>query len=194
MTLSRRYSPGVNRGSTVQCRCSCAEYIECRDFWMRSADQIGGAQMMAAFSNQRITQCSLIISCFIWSCFLSPIDHQRLWSSDCSCRFVPSLQSLHLLAVIVSSYFCFRSGRQLVVMNDLKNPKCHLLLHFLPHQYLDDYNMSSSHEMRLVFFMDAIEHVVRITRILRQERGNALLVGVGGTGKQSLTRWWEIEW
>ena len=55
-------------------------------------------------------------------------------------------------------------------------------------QYLDDYNMSSSHEMRLVFFLDAIEHVIRITRILRQERGNALLVGVGGTGKQSLTR------
>ena len=26
------------------------------------------------------------------------------------------------------------------------------------HQYLDDYNMSSSHEMRLVFFLDAIEH------------------------------------
>ena len=56
-------------------------------------------------------------------------------------------------------------------------------------QYLDDYNMSSSHEMRLVFFLDAIEHVIRITRILRQERGNALLVGVGGTGKQSLTRY-----
>lgn len=28
-------------------------------------------------------------------------------------------------------------------------------------QYLDDYNMNSSKEMKLVFFMDAIEHVSR---------------------------------
>lgn len=54
--------------------------------------------------------------------------------------------------------------------------------------YLDDYNMTFSKETKLVFFQDAIEHVSRIARMIRQERGNALLVGVGGTGKQSLTR------
>ena len=54
--------------------------------------------------------------------------------------------------------------------------------------YLDDYNMSSTNAMNLVFFRDAIEHVNRLARVLRQPRGNAMLVGVGGSGKQSLTR------
>jgi len=53
--------------------------------------------------------------------------------------------------------------------------------------YLDEYN-SENKEMRLVFFWDAVEHISRLCRVLRQPRGNAMLVGVGGSGKQSLTR------
>jgi dynein heavy chain, axonemal len=55
-------------------------------------------------------------------------------------------------------------------------------------EYLEEYNISFSSRMELVFFRDAVNHVARIARVLAQPRGNALLVGVGGSGRQSLTR------
>lgn len=61
------------------------------------------------------------------------------------------------------------------------------LVHTLE-QFLKDYNSSSSKPMGLIFFQDAVDHIASIARVMRQPRGNALLVGVSGSGKQSLTR------
>lgn len=50
-------------------------------------------------------------------------------------------------------------------------------------ELLDDYNSQSTAPMRLVLFTDALQHVCRIARVLRQPQGNALLLGMGGSGR-----------
>lgn len=55
-------------------------------------------------------------------------------------------------------------------------------------EYLEDYNSTSKSQMKLILFLDACDHVARIARVLRQPLGNALLLGVGGSGRQSLAR------
>ncbi len=54
-------------------------------------------------------------------------------------------------------------------------------------EVLEKYNMANK-AMNLVLFEDCLAHLVGVHRLMRMPRGNALLVGVGGSGKQSITR------
>ncbi|XP_040439457.1 dynein heavy chain 10, axonemal [Falco naumanni] len=54
-------------------------------------------------------------------------------------------------------------------------------------EILEEYNEVNI-KMNLVLFDDALEHLIHVHRIIRMDHGHALLIGVGGSGKQSLTR------
>ncbi|XP_045784195.1 dynein axonemal heavy chain 6 [Maniola jurtina] len=53
-------------------------------------------------------------------------------------------------------------------------------------EYLEEYNSMARTEMHLVLFRDAVEHVVRVARVFRAERGHCLMVGPGGSGRRSV--------
>ncbi|XP_064174621.1 dynein axonemal heavy chain 6 isoform X1 [Anguilla rostrata] len=127
------------------------------------------------------------------------VFHDRLINNEDKTYFntmVAEMASKHFGINLEPSYFVtqpiifgdfIKMGQDMAdrVYEDLKDIE---KIRSVLQEYLDDYNMTNSKETKLVFFQDAIEHVSRIARMIRQERGNALLVGVGGTGKQSLTR------
>lgn len=60
-------------------------------------------------------------------------------------------------------------------------------IYFLFQEILDEFGERYG-KVNLVLFEDALEHLTRIHRVLRMNRGHLMVVGVGGSGKQSLTR------
>ncbi|KAF5300238.1 hypothetical protein FQR65_LT09192 [Abscondita terminalis] len=53
---------------------------------------------------------------------------------------------------------------------------------------IEDYNAIHKNKMEVVLFTYALEHLSRICRIMAMPCGSALLVGISGSGRQSLTK------
>lgn len=114
--------------------------------------------------------------------------------------FFSSLDSLHSIITILLNYF------NQVDQNDLRKLiYCEFAdintqdryyreirdlnsLRSTVEEFLNSYNEMSKKPMHLVLFRFAIEHLSRICRIINQPRGHALLIGLGGSGRQSLTK------
>ncbi|KAJ9459042.1 Dynein-1-beta heavy chain [Diplonema papillatum] len=54
--------------------------------------------------------------------------------------------------------------------------------------YLSTHNHTAKKQMDLVIFTYVLEHVSRISRVIKLPFGHCLLIGVGGSGRQSCTR------
>ena len=52
---------------------------------------------------------------------------------------------------------------------------------------LESYNLVSRKPLNITLMSYSIMHLTRVHRLLRQSRGNGLLIGTGGSGRQSLT-------
>lgn len=57
-------------------------------------------------------------------------------------------------------------------------------------EWQDKFNADTKNKKKfdLVFFLYFLEHLMRVTRICNMKRSNGMLVGVGGSGKQSVTK------
>ncbi|KAL2765787.1 dynein axonemal heavy chain 2 isoform 1 [Daubentonia madagascariensis] len=132
----------------------------------------------------------------------------RLWIHECfrvfSDRLVNAADTEAFVGIIsdkLGSFFDLTfhnlcpNKRSPIFGDFLREPKVYEDLTDLPvlktamETALNEYNLSPAVvPMQLVLFREAIEHITRIVRVIGQPRGNMLLVGIGGSGRQSLAR------
>ncbi|XP_023387296.1 dynein heavy chain 11, axonemal, partial [Pteropus vampyrus] len=102
---------------------------------------------------------------------------------ETACKYFEGVDS-HVLLQQPLIYCHFANGGEDPCYMPVKDWK---VLKTILTETLDNYNELNA-AMHLVLFEDAMQHVCRISRVLQSPQGYALLIGVGGSGKQSLSR------
>jgi len=138
--------------------------------------------------------------------YSEPIDMIRLWRHECQRVFEDRLVSTSehaiyegLLAEVVKKHFMDFKDKMIEeplgftkfcdsTTQEYKRISSDDKLKQVMEHKLHEYNESGLAVMDLVLFADAMSHVCRISRIITNPSGNAMLIGVGGSGKQSLTK------
>jgi len=103
---------------------------------------------------------------------------KRFFDEDTDNAFSDPCTFTHFVPTIGSNSDDLTNYRVCDDFNQLKNEL---------EKKLSEYNETNA-IMNLVLFEQAIRHIARVARILMFPGGNALLVGVGGSGKQSLSK------
>ena len=85
---------------------------------------------------------------------------------------------------LLMTTFCPKPGGATGVYQEIENVEA---LSQALEAKLEEYNENFS-IMELVLFKQAMQHITRIARVIDTAGGNVMLVGVGGSGKQSLSR------
>ncbi|KAM6210848.1 LOW QUALITY PROTEIN: dynein axonemal heavy chain 11 [Sarcoramphus papa] len=140
-------------------------------------------------------------------CLQQPNDLQRLWlhesaraygdklveNKDCNFFYKIMMDTMHkyfenvedqVLLQSLLIYCHFANGRADPCYKPVKGWE---LLRNILEEFLESYNEMHA-SVNLVLFEGAMWHVCWISRILEAPRGYALLIGVGGSAKQSLSR------
>lgn len=111
---------------------------------------------------------------------------RQLMNDVCLYHFNRDVVGLEEPPILFGDFMIFGKPKNERVYEEVKD---HTKLESVLNDYIADYNsMAVGKFMKLILFQDAMEHTVRLARLLRSDRGNGLLVGVAGMGKQSLTR------
>ncbi|XP_071486244.1 dynein axonemal heavy chain 3-like [Diadema antillarum] len=95
----------------------------------------------------------------------------------------PEIRDEHLRSLFFGDYMQVKEEEK--IYDEITNME---QLRETVEKYLEEYNMMTKAPMDLVMFRFAIEHISRISRVLKQPNGHALLVGIGGSGRASAAR------